>query len=124
MKIKLYKLLEMIDKGEELPKEIIYNRKIYKKAHYFNSYYNEVNEELFEKITENNDTDTIGYIEIEIIENDEDVEDTKIKPLEINENEDDLRIKSESGNWLSINSTDRVLAHKINEIIKYINKEE
>lgn len=122
MKIKLYKLLEMIDKGEELPEKIKlldFLGNIIEFKEVGTTYLNyEDNRDLLSFLVKNYNFVELASLEIKTIE------DTKIKPLEINENEDDLRIKSESGNWLSINSTDRVLAHKINEIIKYINKEE
>lgn len=117
MKIKLYKLLEMIDRGEELPEKVKFEKDIYTLVQNTYLNVNDYGTELIDYIGSLYDTCEIAKLEIEI------VEDTKIEPLEINENEDNLRIKSESGNWLSINSTDRVLAHKINEIIKVINKE-
>ena len=114
MKIKLYKLLEMIDNGEELPERI----EVKDSRGNIIELKEEDTREFLEFLEIKYNLRDIAGLEIETIE------DTKIKPLEINENEDNLKIKSESGNWLSINCTDRILAHKINEIIKYINKEE
>ena len=120
MKIKFYKLLEMIDKEEELPEKIKVAGKVFRKSLFG---YNDEDKykELFEFLFYNYTLLDIANEEIEIVENDEDVEDTKtLKPFSYNDN----TLITSTGNHYTLRVIDKIIMTKINEIIKYINKEE
>lgn len=136
MKIKLYKLLEMIDNGEEPPEKIEiqdYTEHIYEfEKHESSIFYgpagynkiisywcNEEEEELLRFLRKNFNLQEIASLEVEIIEEIDKV----IKPLEISDKNGKITDKN-SDNYEYGDNCELLLATKINEIIKVINKEE
>lgn len=118
MKIKLYKLLEMIDNGVS-PKKVMYDYTIYKLNG--ENYFEENQEdryELIEELSKQYTSIELASIEVEILE------DTKIKPIETSpaNNETGEKITIE-GVWFNLNFKEALIISKINEIIKVINKE-
>ena len=105
MKIRVIDLLNMISRGEELPKRIKYDDKIYYMVgnnDYENYEYEETPTLLFA-------VGSTSYINDDIdILDEEDEEDKKIERMTAS----------------STNSFNQALVDKINEIIDYINKEE
>ena len=115
MKIKVIDLLVKIANGEEVPKKIKYNNKIWEYYVCANDYKGEdiwLFEELFEYRR------TIEFIndEVEIIE-----EDKKIEKLDIKQEKNIKNNWKWKCNGYNISTPQKIMADKLNELIDEIN---
>ena len=131
-KIKIIELLNMISRGEEVPKTIKYDCDLYIYEEQFEDYYCEEKGYLMYKLIGEGDwkMSFALNIEIEIIEDKpfkEKVEEIYNSYIDYIYNKEDKKIKplklNNSDVWTGKTNED-LIVDKINEIIDYLNKEE
>lgn len=128
MKIKLYKLLEMIDKYNnaedscEIPPPLIEfnNCKFLFEMNSKSYLFEGVGKDIVKYIADNYFPDAIPSLEVEILE----VETTKTETDKVIEpfKYDNDKLITNTGNYYTLRVIDKIIMAKINEIIKIINR--
>ena len=113
--ISYYELLGMIKDGNN-PIKVKYGNIIYEWDGY--NYTNEKEQYLTTSITNNYDDNEVFDKDIEILEEDKDIEELKIE----NDNSTHFYIRDERGTKCGMTKHSKLIAEKLNEVIKEVNK--